>query len=97
MLGCMHDNLCMLKALHASPQSGIIPIPGSRITHLEAGAWLREAGRGSLRGHAGAHCLGGPLWLGQRRKGQRLGQSLEDGAWLGEATCKHRLLCHFLS
>ena len=55
--------------------------------HLEAGARLWEASGGGLRGHAGAHRLSGHFWHRQGRQRRRLGKSLEDGAWLGEATC----------
>ena len=56
--------------------------------YLQDSAWLREAGEGALRGHAGCHGLSGALRLRQRRQWQRLGQCLENRAWLGKTTCK---------
>ena len=55
--------------------------------YLKDGAWLWEAGRSGLRGHAGCHGLSGALGLRQRWQRQWLRQCLEDGARLGEATC----------
>ncbi len=55
--------------------------------YLKDGAWLWEAGRGGLRGHAGCHGLSRALRLRQRWQWQWLGECLEDGAWLGQATC----------
>lgn len=56
-------------------------------THLEAGARLREASGGGLWGHAGSHGLSRHLRHWQGRQRGRLGEGLEDGARLREATC----------